>query len=142
MQDLAATIEDSSTRWMQAWVDLDYDVLERLMASDFALIVSAMPSKRMERAAWLATCQHYRASEFRYHDVQVRAVGDDLAVMSAIAVQKAELNGVDRSGKFWLTDIWRRDAGGRWQVCARYSSFPEAEGQSSVALDRLNPAGG
>lgn len=138
MSELAATIEELSTRWMQAWIDLDYGILEPLMAPDFALVVSAMPTKRMERAAWLATCARYRCTDFRYHDVQVRALGEDLAVMSAIAEQQAELDGVDRSGRFWLTDIWRREADGQWRVCARYSSFPEAEGQSSVALDRLN----
>jgi ketosteroid isomerase-like protein len=138
MSGLNATIEALSTRWMQAWINLDYVILESLMASDFALVISAMPSKRMERSAWLATCQRYRCTLFHYHDVQVRSLSDDVAAMSAIAEQQAELDGVDRSGRFWLTDIWRRDADGQWQVCARYSSFPEVEGQSSAALDNLN----
>jgi len=38
---------------------------------------------------------------------------DDIAVMSAVAEQQAELDGVDRSGKFWLTDVWRRTATAR-----------------------------
>ena len=141
MSDLTATIQDVSTRWMQAWIDLDHGRLDASMAPDFALIVSAMPAKRMERAAWLAACERYRCTEFRYYDVQVRALSGDLAVMSAIAEQRAELDGVDRSGKFWLTDLWRREEDGQWRVCARYSSFPEAEGQSSAALDNLDRNG-
>ena len=138
MSDVTSVIPDLSMRWMQAWIDLDHAVLERVMAPDFALIVSAFPTKSMERANWLATCQRYRCSAFRYGDVQVRQLSEDIAVMSAIAEQRAELDGVDRSGRFWLTDVWRRQPGGEWQVCARYSAFPEKEGQSSSALDNLN----
>lgn len=138
MSDLASVIESLSTRWMKAWMDLDYGALEALMAPDFALVVSAMPAGPMARAAWLATCDRYRCTEFGYRDVQVRQLSDDIAVMSAVAEQQAELDGVDRSGRFWLTDVWRRNADGAWQVCARYSSFPESEGQSSRALDRLS----
>lgn len=140
MSDAAPVIEDLSTRWMNAWVNLDYDVLEALIAPDFTLVVSAMPAGQMARATWLATCSRYRWTEFRYSGVQVRQLTDDIAVMSAVAEQQAELDGVDRSGKFWLTDVWRRNGDGAWQVCARYSSFPESEGQSSLALDRLSSA--
>ena len=140
MLDLAAVIEELSTRWMNAWVNLDYDVLEALIAPDFALVVSAMPNGQMSRATWLATCSRYRCAEFRYSGVQVRQLTHDIAVMSAVAEQQAELDGVDRSGKFWLTDMWRKNGDRAWQVCARYSSFPESEGASSLALDRLSSA--
>lgn len=142
MSNLASVIQDLSTRWMRAWIDLDHATLEALLEPDFALIVSAMPAVRMERAAWLATCQRYRCTEFAYHQVQVRELSDGIAVMSAIAEQQAALDGVDRSGKFWLTDVWRRDAAGEWRVCARYSSFPEPGGRSSEALGKLNRSDG
>jgi len=138
MSNVAAAIYEASKRWMNAWIDLDYKVLEDVMAADFTLVVSAMPAVQMERARWLAACERYRCTEFHYRDVQVRQVGADIAVMSAIAEQRAELEGVDRSGAFWLTDVWRLNDGGQWQVCARYSSRPEGEGQSSSALNRLN----
>jgi len=141
MSNLASLIEELSTRWMQAWIDLDYAILEGLLASDFTLIVSAMPGTQMQRTAWLATCQRYRCTEFRYHAVQVRQLSDELAVMSAVAEQKATLGDVDRSGRFWLTDVWRRDNSGQWRVCARYSSVPEGDGHSASALARLNAEG-
>jgi len=142
MSGLTQVILNLSTRWMQAWIDLDYAVLESAMAPDFALIVSAFPAKQMERATWLATCQRYRCSEFHYGEVQVRQLSEDIAVMSSIAEQRAELDGIDRSGRFWLTDVWRRHGDGEWRVCARYSAFPENEGQSSAALDNLRRNGG
>ena len=137
MNDVAATIEERSTRWMQAWLAQDRATLEDSLAPDYALIVSAMPGRRMDRALWLATCEGYRCTSFRYRDVQVRELAPGLAVMSAIAEQQAEMNGVDRSGAFFLTDVWRREPDGDWRVCARYSSHPEPVTASSETLAKL-----
>lgn len=138
MTDLAATIEELSDRWMQAWVRKDHAVLEEALAPDFALIVSATPLNRLDRESWLATATtRYTCSQFRYRDVQVRDLGP-VAVMSAIAEFTAEIDGIERNGPLFLTDVWRQGEDGRWQVCARYSSHPEPPGASSVAVQRLD----
>jgi hypothetical protein len=134
---IAAVIEECSNHWMQAWVSQDRAVLEESLALDFALTVSAMPERRMDRALWLATCDTYRCSSFTYRGVQVRELGPGIAVMSAIADQQARLGEVDRSGSFFLTDVWRLEPDGQWRVCARYSSHPEPAGASSSALEGL-----
>ena len=137
MTEIAAIIEERSNRWMQAWVDQDRATLEDSLAADYALIVSATPDQRMDRDRWLATCDHYRGSSFAYRSVQVREVGNGIAVMSAIADQQARLGDTDRSGSFFVTDVWRLESDGQWRVCARYSSHPESAGPSSQALERL-----
>ena len=137
MSDVAATIEQRSTRWMQAWVGQDRATLEDCLARDFALIVSATPTQLIPRDRWLVTCDVYLCSSFRYRDVQVRELAPTIAVMSAIAEQQATLSGVDRSGAFFVTDLWRLEPDGGWRVCARYSSHPEPVGASSDALNRL-----
>ena len=137
MTDLAATIAELSDRWMQGWVRKDRAVLEESLAPDFALVVSATPMQRLDRASWLATaCTRYTCSEFRYRDVQVRDLGA-VAVMSSIAEFTAEIDGMPRNGPMFLTDVWRRGGDGRWQVCARYSSHPEPGGMSSTAVTAL-----
>ena len=139
MTDLAATIEQCSDRWMQAWVLSDHAVLEAMLAPDFALIVSAAPTRRVDRADWLATAgTRYTCSQFRYRDVQVRDLGSGIAVMSAIAEFTAEIDGIERNGPMFLTDVWRRGDNGEWRVCARYSSLPEPAGASNVAVGGLN----
>lgn len=134
MSALAERIERLSTQWMRAWMEGDRPTLEAMLAPDYALIVSAMPDRRMDRQTWLETCERYRCAAFAYRQVQVRDLGG-LAAMSSLAVQTATLDGVDRSGRFWLTDLWRPGGPNGWQVCARYSSWPEAPGASSAALD-------
>ncbi len=137
MTDLATTIAELADRWMQAWVRKDRAVLEEMLTPDFALVVSATATKRLDRADWLATaCTRYTCSEFRYRDVQVRDLGA-VAVMSSIADFTAEIDGMPRNGPMFLTDVWRRDEDGRWQVCARYSSHPEPGGESGAAVTAL-----
>ena len=137
MSDLQATIEARSTAWMNAWVEQDRGVLEDSLAPDYALIVSAMAERRMDRDLWLATCDRYVCSRFAYRDVQVRELAPGLAVMSAVGDQVASMGEIDRSGSFFLTDVWRLEPDGHWRVCARYSSHPEPAGASSGALGSL-----
>ena len=137
MTDIATTILDRSDRWMQAWVAQDRATIEDSLAPDFALIVSASPDQLFPRDRWLATCDVYRCSSFTYHDVQVRELGAGIAVMSSIGEQQAALNGVDRSGRFFLADVWRLEEDGKWRVCSRYSSHPEAAGASARAMEGL-----
>lgn len=137
MTDLAATILARSRAWMNAWVEQDRAILEDSLAPDFALIVSAMPDRRMDRDLWLATCDRYTCASFAYRGVQVRELAPGLTAMSALADQTAAMGNVDRSGTFFLTDIWRLEPDAQWRVCARYSSHPEPAGASSGGLGKL-----
>ncbi len=138
MTELAVLIEHLSNRWMQAWIERDRATLEAFLAPDFELVSSASPTQRFNRQAWLAgALGPYRCSVFRYRDVQVRELGGGYALMSAVGGQIAELNGLDRSGAFFLTDVWRHETGGRWQVCARHTAHPEPSGPAAAALARL-----
>ena len=65
--------------------------------------------------------------------MQVRDFGETVAV-SSLATQRATAFGQDRSGTFFLTDIWRAGADGAWQVIARYSSHAEPATVSAHAL--------
>ena len=121
MTELRDTIEAAANRWMQAWVHRDAKVLEEILAPDFALVVSAIPSVRLKRADWLQTaCTRYLA-------------GPGLAVMSSIAEFRAQIDGVPRNGPLFIVDVWRHDEG-RWRVCARHSSSPEQASPSAQAV--------
>lgn len=118
---------------MAAWVAGDRSALEEILAPEFALIVSGRPRELFPRDAWLqAALGGYTATAFRYRDMQVR-VFTDVAVVSSIGEQQATAFGQDRSGTFFLTDVWCR-RNGTWQVIARYSSHPEPA-SSAASLD-------
>ena len=117
-------ILSASERWMRAWRDQDRKTLEQALAPDFALVVSTAPHYHFSRTAWidLATGS-YTCSRFAYEHIQFHRLSSDIVVMSAIADQDAELGTEDRSGRFFVTDIWKR-SGPTWKVCARYSAPP------------------
>jgi uncharacterized protein (TIGR02246 family) len=134
MSSVEEEIEAAANEWMQAWVAGDAEKLESSLAPDYTLVVSAAPGHALDRVNWLGTaCTRYRASQFAYRDVQVRDLGDGIAVMSSIAEFTAEIDGIPRNGPLFIVDVWRRMAG-RWRVCARYSSNPEEARTSGAAV--------
>jgi hypothetical protein len=127
----------ASTRWMQAWMDQDRATLDGFLGPDFALIISTVPTKPFERSDWLETAvTAYVCTRFGYEGVHCRHISDDVVAMSAIADFDATIGGIDRSGRYFVTDLWRRAAGSShgWQITARYSSRPGEPDASVRAL--------
>jgi hypothetical protein len=117
-------ILSASERWMRAWQAQDRSALETLLAPDFALVVATAPHYHFDRDDWIELAVGpYRCSRFAYEHVQFHRLSADIVAMSAIADQDASLGKEDRSGRFFVTDLWKR-SGTKWQVCARYSSPP------------------
>ena len=127
----------ASTRWMRAWMDQDRETLDAFLGPDFALIVSTMPTKAFGRSDWLETAvTAYVCTRFAYEDVHCRLISNDLVAMSAIANFDAAIGGIDRSGRYFVTDLWRSVPGSAhgWQICVRYSSRPGEPDASVRAL--------
>ena len=122
-----------SVAWMQAWKDRDRATLERLLAEDFVLVLSTSTERSVGRARWLEMALGgYKCESFEYKSQHVRLLGAT-AIVASVYTQKASVAGEDRSGDFFLTDVWQQ-RGGRWQVVARYSSKPEGLSPSSGAV--------
>lgn len=139
MSDLRTCIEELSKAWMQCWINQDRAALEEFLAPDYALVISSVPQHVFDRANWLRTAiGPYICTRFDYDAVQVRDLGDGMAVMSAVADFDATMEGFDRSGRYFVTDIWRQvpDSRYRWQVCSRFSSKPGEADPSVRAMTR------
>jgi hypothetical protein len=99
-----------------------------------------MPGKlgTTDRATWLDNATTvYVIHDFRFDDVVARRYGDTV-VVSSLYTQKATVNGRDRSGEAFLTDVWVRE-GGAWKVAARYSSSPKAAAKPVAAPGSAQP---
>jgi hypothetical protein len=134
MSNLKTSIEELSKAWMKGWIDQNRTALEEFLAPDYSLVISSVPEHVFDRASWLETAVGpYLCTRLSYDGVQVRDLGGGIAVMSAIADFDATMAGIDRSGRYFVTDIWRRVPGSLhgWQVCARFSSRP-GEADASV----------
>jgi hypothetical protein len=112
----------ASERWMRAWQDKNRTALEQVLAADFVLVASTAPHYRFSATEWIdLSTGSYLCTRFAYEHVQFHRISSDIVAMSAIADQDAELGSEDRSGRLFVTDIWKR-AGRTWKVCARYSA--------------------
>jgi hypothetical protein len=99
----------------------DQEEVERLVGSEYTLRTSDAPTRSVPRALWGQASSTYKIESLdeRYH--AARKFADDVAVVTLVLTQKASRDGRDRSGEFYLVDIWQtRDD--RWQLIARYSS--------------------
>lgn len=109
--------------------------LESFLAPEYALIVSAQPMQPIARADWLRNAGRYVIQEFRQRDLFARRIGDTV-VTSFVHWQRATVGQqqVERSGEFWIVDVWRR-VDGRWKVASRYSGKVEdPRGSSAPAI--------
>jgi len=98
----------------------DTKTMERLVGPEFTLRLSDAPQRSVPRSLWGQPSSTYRIEslEERYH--AARKLTDDLSVVSLLVTQKATMDGRDRSGDFYLVDIWRKGSD-HWQMIARYS---------------------
>ena len=132
---VAAEIGRLEQRWATALVQQDTVVLHRLLAPEYALVVSAAPQRPVTRAAWLATLPEYQTQSLTITGLTVRVLGN-LALASFIGDLTARVREVERRGKYFLTDVWRWQ-NGAWRVIARYSSRPEEASRSTRALEKV-----
>ena len=103
----------------------DLTQLNELVADDFFVTIAAqgMPLQITRRERWLSVMPNYEIQEMTIDDIRVQVYGD-FAVVTLLWTQRATVNGNDRSGTFFITDIWRNTENG-WRVAERHSSRPE-----------------
>jgi Domain of unknown function (DUF4440) len=110
----------------EAGMHMDTKVLERLVGPEYTLRVGDAPEQSVPRVLWMESLRPqgphpYKLESFDEHYQAARKLGDDLAVVSLLLTQRATFAGRDRSGDFYLVDIWKKN-GDNWQIIARYST--------------------
>jgi len=94
--------------------------LQRLVSAEFTQRVSDAPERSLSRQQWGQPSGSYKLDSFeeRYHSA--RKLSDDMAVVNLVLTQQASFEGRDRSGDFYVVDVWQKTGDG-WQIIARYS---------------------
>lgn len=119
-RDPRAAFASLEQDWGEAIQRKDLAALKRFLDKDYALRVADDPRQRISRKEWLAGIAVYNTHSFRIRALELREFGS-VAVVSHILNQHADVKGVDRSGDFFIVDVWRR-RGKKWKVAARYSA--------------------
>jgi hypothetical protein len=99
--------------------------LNEMVAADFFVTIAAqgMPIQVTGRERWLSVMPNYEIVEMTIDDIRAQRYGD-VGVVTVLWTQRAFVNGNERSGTFFITDIWRKTETG-WRVAERHSSRPE-----------------
>ena len=116
-------LETLSQEWMEAAQRHDAKTLERLMAEDFTLVHPSQ-DRVTPRAQWLSSLSRIETKQFRYEHLKVVHYGATLAVVNAVFVVDAVIDGRTFAPITAVTDVWEK-RGGKWQVVTRYAVRPE-----------------
>jgi hypothetical protein len=110
----------------EAGMRKDAETLDHLVAPEYTLRVGDDPQRSVPREQWLGALRprstyEYKIETFDEHHLAARKLPDNLAVTSLVLTQKATFTGRDRSGDFYLVDVWKKHDS-KWQIIARYST--------------------
>jgi ketosteroid isomerase-like protein len=138
MADLTPVIETMEHRWMRAWVARDAKELKRLTASDFILVMASKPAVVLDTKSWLeAAVKRYRCTSYRLGDIYVRRIGA-IALFASQMELKVSMDGQDWSGRYFVTDVWRKGKVRRgWKLVERVLSRTEENPDVPAAIKSL-----
>jgi Domain of unknown function (DUF4440) len=110
----------------EAAIHMDTKAVERLVGPDYALRMGDAPEQSVPRALWMESLQPqsthpYKLESLEEHYHAARKLTDNLAIVTMLITQKATFVGRDRSGDFYIVDVWKK-TGDNWQMIARYST--------------------
>lgn len=111
--------------WANAMQTRDISQLDELVTPDFTMIIAVQgaPIQVTQREKWLAVMPFYDIREMTIDDIRAQVYGD-VGIVTLLWTQRAFVKGGERSGTFFITDIWRNTVNG-WRVAERHSSRPE-----------------
>jgi hypothetical protein len=123
--DLTEHLRQLEQLFAEASMHGDTQVVDRLMGADFTLRAGDAPERSVPRVLredlQPQSTRAYKMKSFEERHQAARKLSNDLAVVSLLLSQEATFAGRDRSGDFYVVDIWRK-TGGNWQIIARYST--------------------
>ena len=138
MADLSVVVETMEHRWMRGWVAGDKSVLKELTSRNFRLVMGSKPSVILDYKSWIeAAPKRLQCQSYRFGDIYVRNVGG-VVIFATQLEMKMTMDGRDWSGRYWVTDLWRKSkVRRRWTMVERVLSRPEENDEAPAAIRSL-----
>jgi ketosteroid isomerase-like protein len=115
-----AELDARENAWDDAISARDGDAAGAIIDDDYALVLVHPEPSSVPRESWLAMLPEYVVHSWQVQERTVEVSGDLGAVLQRVDMTATVL-GEDRSGVFFISDIWRR-RDGEWRVWRRHSS--------------------
>ncbi len=138
MGDIVAEIETLEHRFMRAWMRRELGEIRRLASRDFMMIAAAEPPQLLDRPSFVeAVAGPLSCDGFRFHEVCVRKHGR-FAWFTCRADLELRIGGRDWSGKFWISDLWKKGRIKRnWNIIERSLARTDKNEAISGAIREL-----
>ncbi len=138
MADLSPVIETVEHRWMRAWVSGDTRTLKAMTSRNFRMVMGSKPCAILDFKSWMeAAPKRFQCDSYRFGDIYVRDVGP-LVIFATQLELKASMDGHEWSGRYWVTDLWRKGKLRRqWRMVERVLSRPEDNKDVPAAIRSL-----
>jgi hypothetical protein len=117
---MSADLQLAMTEFQRCIAERDGVAAAHVLDADFALVLVHPVAAVVPRDRWLATLPDYAVHSYDVQEQLIDVDGNVAAVMHRAQMQ-ATVAGVDRSGVFIVTDIWRQRHG-QWRVWKRHST--------------------
>ena len=105
--------------WILAMQHKDKAALDNILAPEFIVRSSADPERPVLRTDWMQeVLSKWEVRSYSHHAMAIRAFAAE-AIVSFLQTQQATIDGKDRSGDYFVVDLWVVNHG-NWQVAARY----------------------
>ena len=122
---------------MRAWVSGDHKTLKALTSRNFRMVMGSKPSAILDFKSWMEAPKRFQCKSYRFGDIYVRNLGP-IVVFATQLEMKASMDGHDWSGRYWVTDLWRRGrVRRRWTMVERVLSRPEENDDVPAAIRSL-----
>jgi ketosteroid isomerase-like protein len=116
-----AAVAERSAAWQRALEARDVAGVDDFLDPDYALVLVHPARATVPRAAWLRMLPDYVVHGWTVSEAVIDVAGDVAMVLQS-GEQQATVLGEDRSGRFVISDCWRRGADGAWRVWRRHST--------------------
>src|SRR5216110_1672764 len=117
---MSGDLELAMTEFQRCIAERDGEAAAEVLDADFALVLVQPVASVIPRDRWLATLSDHVVHSYDVQEQLIHVDGSVAAVLHR-AQMHATVGGVDRSGVFIVTDVWRqRD--GHWRVWKRHST--------------------
>lgn len=125
MDEIAQQLIALEHAWANAMQTRNLTQLNEMVTDNFfvTIAVQGMLLQVTHRERWLSVMPNYEIIEMTIDDIRA-TVYDEIGVVTLLWTQRAFVNGNERNGTFFITDIWRNTENG-WRVAERHSSRPE-----------------
>jgi ketosteroid isomerase-like protein len=117
---MSGDLELAMTEFQRCIAERDVEAAAVVLDADYALVLVQPVAAVIPRDRWLATLPDYIVHSYEVQEQLIDVDGDVAAVLHR-AQMHSTVSGVDRSGVFIVTDIWRR-RDGQWRVWKRHAT--------------------